>query len=378
MSKFLEGVGNYLMIALYLIVLFCMVTCVIWAGHNFDFISLDVVAILSCVVTLALSVTMGLKPLNYVMSRFNRSEIEKEYKRDMEMAELIKQKIMLENDIRDRDDQIKTMEQSSQFVPQIGSDIKLQTFTISKAGYVVKQEKFAPLINHQDYKECFQSQKTVMDKIPGGRQVRQIIQEATDFIKDKDNWEVFYVWKHINKYAIGIDFENVKYRVDENTGQVTFYKLELSVLHGIKPSADEQKQSSQNAIKRTWIINLNNKDGSCEIINDKDYNAFKTEYAKQQGYSIEESMENEAKNLCKDGTKGLQKLLMDIYHDKIQFVGEIEEEGCSWYPLLGSEGNSQIANRLIADLIIAIKAINLYTSNNEGLDKALIPEQASA
>lgn len=327
-------------------------------------------------ITMITTMLIGMKPMTFLISRFSENELVQKYEVKHVIDKLKAERNSLDEQLQElkaaaakKDAEIKTMEQTQQFIPQIKDSIELSAFTISKSGYMVKQEKFTPLMNHPDYIKSLEPIQTFT--------FVQTVKKAVDEYKnkDKDNWQVFYVGKHINKYSIGINLDKVKYRIDEATGKVSFYKLELSVLHGIALSPEEER-ALQDAINHTWIINPDERKGTCDIKNDREYSLFKTEYAKQQKYIVAKSIENEANNLCKIGTEGLQSLLKEVYKDKIEFINE--DDTLDMYPLIGGMGNNQIAIRLIADLIIALKAIKLYTSNTESLDNALIPEQASA
>lgn len=360
---------DYLTVIILWIVQFALIYVIAFRIFNTD-------PIMSAFITWAITtisiMLMGLNAMSNVMARVNNNH-------QKEIDKLEEEKKNLKNEIRDCKDTINKMEQTRSFVPEINSNIALTAFYISKSGYVVQQEKLEPLINHPNYNDFFKPKKTVVDRIPIAHTVKEFVNETVDDWKDKDNWQVFYVGKHLNKYSIGIKLENVKYKIDKETGKVSFYKLELTPLDKVDPTEEEKKQAFKNAINYTWIISINNQNDTCKIINDNDYTGFKKEYVKQQGLSVEKSIKDEIINLCEEGTKGLKKLLTDVYKEKIEFIDNMEgEDDACWYPLLGGMGNEQIAARVIADLVIVLKAIELYTSKTDGLDKSLIPEKTSA
>lgn len=359
---------DYLAVFILWLVQFALIYVIAFRIFNADPVNS---ALITWMITTFSIMLMGLNAMSNVMARINNNH-------QKEIDKLEEEKINLNNKIRDCEDTINRMEQTRSFVPEINSNIALTAFYVSKSGYVVQQEKLETLKNHPKYNEYFKPKKTVADRIPIAHKVKELVNEAVDDWKDKGNWQVFYVGKHLNKYSIGIKLENVKYKIDEETGIVSFYKLELTPLDSVKPKPEELEQALKDAITHTWIIDLNNQNDTCKIINDNDYTGFKKEYVKQQGLSVEKSIEDEIKNLCKEGTKGLKKLLEDVYKGKIELIDKIEGEDEGWYPLLGGEGNPQIAARVIADLVIVLKAIELYTSKTEGLDRSLIPEKASA
>lgn len=363
MKWIFKGVKDYCLLFILWVVQFALIDVI--AFRIFDTTSPYMSVLITWIITTMSIMFMGLNAMSSVMARVSNSH-------QKEIDKLEEEKKNLNNLIRDQKEKINTMEQTQSFVPQIKGDIKLQAFTITKSGYVVKQEKLADLIDHPDYITTLQPKSTI-----------PIVQEVNQWVRrymGKNNRQVFYVGKHINQYAVGINLKDVMYSVDVTTGKVTFYKLELSVLDRTILKPDEERQASHNAINHTWIIyNDDNKD-IYNIENARKFTAFKNKYAEWQRYIVAKSIETETENLCKKGTEGLQTLLRSVYGDKIEFFneGNIEETSTIKYSLIDGVGNDKIAIRLIADLMIALKAINLYASNTDSLDKALISEQASA
>lgn len=319
-------------------------------------------------VTLMSTILFAFRPLSSMMSRYNDGAVEKELSLKKQIANLSQMKDELNSQIeklvnenRNLEDEVDTMKQTQQFVPEIQCDLRVQAFTVSKSGYVVKREKLDLLRNNEYF----------VGQIPDATWWQANVQHS-------DRWRVFYAGKHANKYEIGIDLNKVKFAVDKNN-TIYLKGVQLERLNRIAPTVPEEFNPNNGDINHTWIVDYDT-DGDYKIINDRTFLNFKNIYEKYQNHLVINSIQCEIDNLCKRGTTGLQQLLKNVYRDNIKFINEENsvDSYLEWRPITNGLQSNVNITRFVADLLIAFNAINLYTSNNEELDNALNPVQLTA
>lgn len=336
----------------------------------FDITSHAAIAIsgLMWIMTLVTTILIGFGPIKSIMSHFKSTELEEQMALKRRIETMSKERDELNNRInsltsknRDMEQELETMRQTQQFIPEYQCDLKVQAFTVSKSGYVVKQEPLSTLKTHEYFK----------GSIPNPGLVQR-------WVLSPDNWQVFYVSRHTNKYEIGIDLNKVQYAFDRDNCVIYYKNVKLERLNRIAADVPVIFDPKNEDVNHTWIIEPK-ANGEHVIINDNNFSQFHKIYTQYQEHLVASSIQNEIDNLCKNGTAGLHDLLKKLYNNKIKFVADDENVNSRlvWHPITGGLQNANIT-RFVADLFITFNAINLYTSNNEELDRALIPEQISA
>ena len=327
-----------------------------------------IVSTITWFVTLMSTILFAFKPLSSMMSKYNNGEADEEMALKMQIANLSRMKdelnsqiAKLEDENRNLEDAVDTMKQTQQFIPEIQCDLRVQAFTVSKSGYVVKEEQLDLLRNNENFSS----------QIPPTSWWQENIQNV-------DRWKVFYAGKHTNKYEIGIDLNQVKFAVDRNN-KIYLKGVKLERLNRIAPTVSVVFNPNNSDINHTWIVDCD-RNGDYKIINDRGFLNFKNIYEAYQDHSVVNSIQSEIDNLCKRGTDGLQKLLKNVYRNNIKFIneGDSVDGQLEWRPITNGLQSNVNITRFMADLLIAFNAINMYTSNNEELDNALNMAQIRA
>ena len=199
-----------------------------------------IVSTITWFVTLMSTILFAFKPLSSMMSKYNNGEADEEMALKMQIANLSRMKdelnsqiAKLEDENRNLEDAVDTMKQTQQFIPEIQCDLRVQAFTVSKSGYVVKEEQLDLLRNNENFSS----------QIPPTSWWQENIQNV-------DRWKVFYAGKHTNKYEIGIDLNQVKFAVDRNN-KIYLKGVKLERLNRIAPTVSVVFNPNNSDINHT-------------------------------------------------------------------------------------------------------------------------------
>lgn len=324
-------------------------------------------------ITLITTWLIGMKSMNYLMSRVYKSEhlkefdVERRHMQDLEELQIQRDELNikineLEGKLVEKDNEIETMKQIQQLVTNYESSEQLQLFTVSKSGYIVKEEALYPLKNIKELSENFPG--TYGDRMGFGRE-----------IKADDNWRVFYSDNKLYKYGVGIKLEQLYFAT----------KLNIIYLKGIKFSRlarhDEDCKGYNpevNVANHVWIVKRDKKN-KYTIINKQQHNDFKEHYRGYQQDIAGQAIQRAIDNSCESLTERLHEVLETRYGGRIKFVNDNEDiENLRWQPLTEGLRTNSYLQIFMNDLYLTFKAMQLCANNNQQLDNALIAQQANA
>lgn len=354
--KTLKWVSNSGLMIAYMITLICIITCVILVGRTFDF-TIDAISILTCFLTLCITATIGLKPLNFIMSQYNRLEFKEENKLRDEIESLkgknedyLEQIKTLKGEKIALNNRISTMQQSQQLVPHFNFDRAILAFKVSKSGFVVKEEPLLKCTYVTDFHQNCPKPKW--------------------FWQDNSKWQVFYADCTTYEYAIGIHLDSIEYAVNDDN-ILYFRNIELQRIDRIGDSFTGKNASElQEDINYTWIIKKNQRE-EYKIINNNNHRIFKREYCKKQKWITGTSIEREIDNLCNQWTKGLINVLYTRYGNQVVFINKNSpsSQELEWKPLsIGLQSNRDVMT-LINDMYLAFDTMSLTSNNSKILDQ---------
>lgn len=334
-------------------------------------------AIAAWAITMVSTVTIGIKPITYFITRFNRSEIEKEFRDKLEVErminEIIGKKKELESEILDlkgevakRDSELETLRQTQYLVTSYKSSRDLQLLTVSKSGHIVKEEALYPLKKTKNKKgvEVFNG------NFP---KVHRTLKSDRD-LQENDNWRVFYSDNTLYKYGVGIKLNDICYAIDSN---VIYFKNVKIVRLNRQIDDGGDYDPNENLTNHVWIVKRDEL-GNYTIINNQQHNDFKKDYKGYQRAMTNDTIKTAIDNRCKDFTKGLHKILESKYGDSIHFVNDDENVDYLEWKTLYEGSTSKDVRAFTNDLNLAFDAMQLCADNELFLDKPLIPEQTSA
>ncbi len=334
-------------------------------------------------ITLVTVMLIGMKSMDYLMSRAHKTELEAKFiekwrvkeniRKLNEEKERLNSKILdLNGELALKNDEIETMKQTQCLVTNYKSSRELQILTVSKSGHIVKEEPLYPLkkAKNKNGMEIF-SKNFPQKSFLWGFLSRDIV--------SSDNWSVFYADNKLYKYGVGIKLDDVYYAVDLNSNIIYFKNIKLSLL------ADRREEPSdgifipdKNITNHVWIVEKNDKE-DYKIINDRQHTYFRKTYKDFQRDSADYAIQGAIKNLCEYFTIGLHNMLIARYGNNIHFVKDDENvDNLDWKTLSEGLRTNKDVRTFMNDLYLAFDAMQLCADNNPNLDKALIPEQASA
>ena len=214
-QKLFGGLSNGVAIILLLAAQFALIAGALKILPN----EATAIAIAAWGITMVSTVTIGMKPITYFMTRFNRSEIEKEFRDKLEVermiGEITDKKKELESQIQElngelakRDSELNTLRQTQYLVTSYKSSRELQILTVSKSGHIVKEEALYPL------KEVKNSMGVELFSMNFPK-VERIMRSDRD-LKEDDNWRVFYSDNTPYKYGVGIKLDDIRYAINSN------------------------------------------------------------------------------------------------------------------------------------------------------------------
>ncbi len=320
-------------------------------------------------ITLITTWLIGMKSMNYLMSRTYKSEhlkefdVERRHMQDLEELQIQRDELNikineLEGKLAEKDNEIETMKQIQQLVTNYESSEQLQLFTVSKSGYIVKEEALYPLKNIKELNENFPRTEEFFSRD----------------IKADDNWRVFYSDNKLYKYGVGIKLEQLYFATKLNTIYLKGIKFSRLVRHdedynGYNPET--------NVANHVWIVKRDKKN-KYTIINKQQHNDFKEHYRGYQQDIAGQAIQRAIDNFCESLTERLHEVLETRYGGRIKFVNDNENiENIRWQPFTEGLQTNSYLQVFMNDLYLAFKAMQLCTYNSQQLDNALIAQQAN-
>ncbi|MBR6814258.1 MAG: hypothetical protein IKM69_00420 [Alistipes sp.] len=340
------------------------------------------IAVAAWGITFVSTMTIGMKPITYFMTRYNRSEIEKEFQDRIEVAETIKQLVEEKNDkdkeiqelkgeVAMKDSELNTLRQTQYLVTNYKSSRELQILTVSKSGHIVKEEALYPL-KHVKNKRGDEIFSDNFPKAPG----RGFCFWNGNDLDENCKWRVFYSDNTLYKYGVGIKLDDVRYAID--SGVIYFKNVNLIRLsRHIENTGDYDPKA--DLTNHVWIVERDENE-DYTIKNHRQHFTFKKRYKGLQQQMASDSIESAIDELCKQFTDGLHKMLVARYGDNIHFVKKDDEDfrHLNWKTLSEGMQTSKDVRAFMNDLYLAFDAMELCANNNPQLDKSLLTEQLSA
>lgn len=352
-KKSIDEMGNIFMMSVWCIIFIAIFILIgKLSPHLFNIEKGDAFALAAIIMLLTIVPTIAIYKRYLLMGiSSSKDNINDRYiKLELENKDLKKTNCELSN-------QIDTMLQTQQLVPQYKSARQLQVLTVSKSGHIVKEEELFPLKNLNVFEENF----------PKNKKLKFFNTE----LEEDDKWRVFFSDNKVYRYGVGIKLEEIRCAIDTKSDILYLKNVKLSRLNRLEDDYDGYIPE-KDMTNHVWIIKKE-KNGDFSIINDQQHNDFKRKYkAYQQDYAGQ-SIQNEIDNLCDFYTEGLQRILSSRYTDKFRFIGENENiGGVTWLSLSeGMKRHSHILTAFMNDLYLAFDAMELCADKNRDLDNAL-------
>lgn len=346
---------------------------IMFLNRKFDYDLIESIVVYAS--TSLTTILFMLKPLYAVIVKFAENET---MRRDMEMKDLKKAKKesdtkieQLESEKRHLEGRVKIMQETQTFASGINSEFNIQVCTVSKSGYIVKEEKLADYACHPDLKQYLPREYRT-DK---GR-IRDRINRCINNLDRDWNGEktILYIHKGHYKYSIGFKCGEVMYAKGSD-GKYYLKNVALKNLHKIGKGVEEHKYSFDNDINHTFILQYKENESRIKIVNDETkFSKFLSKYNEYHDGEISKSVSDKVDVVCKEYTKALHKVLT-LRHKEVVFVEDVESQiqGLVWHTL--NEGcKDDVVALLISDLFVAFQTIKLCSSKTLDSVNVMIPE----
>ena len=269
-QKLFGGLSNGVAIILLLAAQFALIAGALKILPN----EATAIAIAAWGITMVSTVTIGMKPITYFMTRFNRSEIEKEFRDKLEVermiGEITDKKKELESQIQElngelakRDSELNTLRQTQYLVTSYKSSRELQILTVSKSGHIVKEEALYPL------KEVKNSMGVELFSMNFPK-VERIMRSDRD-LKEDDNWRVFYSDNTPYKYGVGIKLDDIRYAINSNI--IYFKNVKIERLNRQIENGGGDYDPNEDLTNHVWIVKRDDY-ANYSIINYQQHNDF--------------------------------------------------------------------------------------------------------